>query len=435
MLSLKTVTFLGVLCRTFALITLKFKRDYREKLSRENIEESLFYNYISSEFKIGNPKQKIRLNLVNNEYSTIIFGSNLNWKVNMSRFNEKTSTSFVPIDKERFEIRNSDYCFEGIRANETFTYLNNKHLESFSFVLTETLRPSSPETINYGVLGLYVNFKEKETEGLNFIKQLKKNDLIEGYTFTFKYEGEDEGSLIIGDYPHNYDKKNYKQNEIIKTKGIALSQVDWALNFTVIKYGNVTVSEKGSISFLYTIKGVVIGSYDYYTNVTKDFFQKYLDEGICSRKKVKNQYQTYSCEKNNKLKINQLKDLIFYHKEMNYTFVLTYKDLFTEFEGRLYFLVYCTDFDFSYQPWIIGKPFLKKYQFFFNQDSKEVGFYSKVSIDTPFVFNWYVFWIVILSLVAFGLISVIVCMIRAKLASRKKRAIELVEDYEYVESK
>ena len=57
---------------------------------------------------------------------------------------------------------------------------------------------------------------------------------------------------------------------------------------------------------------------------------------------------------------------------MNYTFELTYKELFIELNGNYYFLVT----ENSDETWSIGYPLLKKYQFVFNQDSRTVGFYN-----------------------------------------------------------
>ena len=64
----------------------------------------------------------------------------------------------------------------------------------------------------------------------------------------------------------------------------------------------------------------------------------------------------------------------FIHHEMNYTFNLTYEDLFIEKYDKLILIIFFPD---GYSSWKFGKPFLKKYNFIMNQDHKIVSFYKK----------------------------------------------------------
>ena len=48
------------------------------------------------------------------------------------------------------------------------------------------------------------------------------------------------------------------------------------------------------------------------------------------------------------------------------------------FEGRKYFLIIFQEYG-NY--WILGKPFLRKYQFVMNYDSKTIGFYKFQNIN------------------------------------------------------
>ena len=65
--------------------------------------------------------------------------------------------------------------------------------------------------------------------------------------------------------------------------------------------------------------------------------------------------------------------LQFLHREMNYTFELTYEDLFIEKYDKLILLIF---FEESGYTWKLGKPFLKKYGFIMNQINKVVSFYK-----------------------------------------------------------
>ena len=107
----------------------------------------------------------------------------------------------------------------------------------------------------------------------------------------------------------------------------------------------------------------------YLTILKTQYFSKY--------KSCKNEKQPilYYCEKSDEFGINELKqfpNLYFDNVDLNYTFVLTYKDLFIEMNGKYFFLVT----ENEDESWLIGYSLLKKYQFVFNQDSRTVGFYN-----------------------------------------------------------
>ena len=110
----------------------------------------------------------------------------------------------------------------------------------------------------------------------------------------------------------------------------------------------------------------------YYLNIVNTrFFLKYKNS--CNIEKDPN-FKFY-CKKSEEFGINELKqfpNLYFDNVDLNYTFELTYKDLFIEINGNYYFLVT----DKSEESWSIGYSLLKKYQFVFNQDSKTIGFYN-----------------------------------------------------------
>ena len=51
--------------------------------------------------------------------------------------------------------------------------------------------------------------------------------------------------------------------------------------------------------------------------------------------------------------------------------------LFFEFKERYYFLVIFQEEKYSNNNWYLGLPFIKRYQFIFNYDSKTIGFYNE----------------------------------------------------------
>ena len=89
-------------------------------------------------------------------------------------------------------------------------------------------------------------------------------------------------------------------------------------------------------------------------------------------------------------------------------------------------MVYFSDYgDFI---WKLGKPFLKKYIFIFEQNKRIIGFYNKENLyDNKQYFSYFLiflcfFIIIILSLILFKL----------SFKKRKKRSNEIEDMYEYI---
>ena len=124
--------------------------------------------------------------------------------------------------------------------------------------------------------------------------------------------------------------------------------------------------------------GLITGSKNYYNLIKEDFFNFYINSSICFENQTQikdrsNKIYLYCLkDKFNTKDINSFPSLYFYHSEFNYTFELNHKDLFRHDENYIYFLVL---FDTNKQNiWTLGKIFLSKYQFYFNHDSKMIGF-------------------------------------------------------------
>ena len=125
--------------------------------------------------------------------------------------------------------------------------------------------------------------------------------------------------------------------------------------------------------------------------------------------------------------------LQFLHKEMNYTFELTYEDLFIEKYDKLILLIFFQD---RGSTWRLGKPFLKKYAFIMNQDDRVVKFYEKHGYQKDDGDGNRKMFILTLSLIAVGVIILIVLgiFIGKYLFKKKKRLNTIDDEYEYTEA-
>ena len=80
--------------------------------------------------------------------------------------------------------------------------------------------------------------------------------------------------------------------------------------------------------------------------------------------------------------------------------------------------------------WILGKPFMKKYQLVFELDKKIIGLYKENNDSNNKGFNIYLLLLIIALLVVIGLIIFIVYYLKKM---RKKRACELTDDnFDYI---
>ena len=59
------------------------------------------------------------------------------------------------------------------------------------------------------------------------------------------------------------------------------------------------------------------------------------------------------------------------------SFILSHEDLFYEYEDKIYCLIVFPIYGIDVEYWYIGKPFIKKYKLFLDEDKKTIGLYFK----------------------------------------------------------
>jgi hypothetical protein len=280
-----------------------------------------------------------------------------------------------------------------------------------------------------------------------YFEKDKNNNLIgdENDIFNFKNIVNIKANLIIGEQPHYYKKDEFYKSQLISTYSDIYK---WTLNFKDI-YLYINDSNTGQKTKISTyvdtveiyLDSIIIYAPPYYTNLVKrEYFNKYSSCRTDSNHEIKYHY----CEKSDNFTINELKNfppLFLQHKDFNYTFELTYRDLFVENEGKYMFLPVAN----NEENWLIGFSLLKKYQFFFNQVSKTVNFYHPDYIkvkenenednesDNGSSMSIYIVilivFIILIIIIAAGLI---IGKILFQKINKKKRANELDDTYEYI---
>ena len=181
--------------------------------------------------------------------------------------------------------------------------------------------------------------------------------------------------------------------------------------------------------------------------IENTFFWPYITQNICHKNLANNKFYFYSCKlfSLNLKEINEnFPSLYFKQKEFDFTFELTPQDLFVQIGDRIFFLVvfYKNNPTSSF---ILGKVFLQKYFFGFENESKKILFYREndkksgsrdkngENIRVEVVLHWYnstkVIAIMIILLIVFSIVSFYFG--KRMYNKRKLRANELEDQFEY----
>ena len=388
-------------------ISFPFKREIQTEITNENIFEYLKNNNIQITIEISKERFKIPLNIKLRQYP--IFFTSPESYPNKITYNYNKSSSFQSnLEKLSF---NSYEFFSGIIGNDTI-YINNKKIFEFNFFIGYTLRDYIKES---GSIGFNFYDPEKKYYSINFINQLQERNYISSSEFTFQFNDNDNGELIIGGKPHEYDNKYYDKENYYKIN-LNNSYNNYDILLDCIYYGNVNITENNQIIGKLAIEsGFIFGSNLYQNEVKNDFFNKFINEKKCFEHFIEGRFlYYYSCDKS--VDISIFKTLNFDIKNINFTFQLDYKDLFYLYKDKYYFLVSFNKFG-NNMKWVLGKPLFVKYQFVFDQKNKIIGFYSKF-IKHKKSINWKVitYCIIILGFILLIFLFLKCCVFR----NRKK---------------
>ena len=403
------------------IIVLPFKT-YREpynKLKPLNIS-SIVKNHIYTEIEISN--QTLVASFNSDEYGFYMTDKNC---LEQSNYKIQNSKSFTPLTS----FNNTKEGF----ASERMVLYRDIDLKIKNIAYYTRMRITSyNEERQCAVFGL--KMKSDVYEFIqSFIKTFKENTNIKSYKWTLKYNSDDEGLLVLGDNPVEYEpkfkNKNYTEH---KTKAIIYKTYpNFGIKFDEVTFNNTKVNVIKDVQFYHDL-GVLLVDQTYYEKINDIFFEKYISKNICEKLWVFGQYGYVKCNGNTftDKDIKSFPSLVFKHLEMNYVFELNYKDLFSKQEdGGVYFLIVL---DLTHDGVKFGKPFLKKYPFTVDTDLNTISLFTlnekKKKSKTLVVV------LIILSILFVGVLSLLIIYgykYYMQKKNTKKRANELDEDYEY----
>ena len=433
----------------FSYIVLPFKyRSFPKTTNMTEIIYNLLDNKLIITLSIGSPPKNIDFYASMNEYiyyleedSCLIDSKSSYSNSNSETFSLEHEEEFCPVKMDICSL-----CQDKIYLYEDINLKNKTEIFPFNFYFGNNKNNKKGKGI-CGRIGFQKeNIPYHIYEYENFIRFLKKNSKIISYSWYIHYfetpfkKNDNEiydGAIIFDifnkkfndDFPYfksdnDYYYVNSKDLRRILAWTFIYDKIYYTMNDTRIEINNKEIGLAFEID-------VVLCPEEYFESIKNNYFDYYFQNNICFL--VEGKYNYIYCNKNNfENNIKNFPSLYFESNGLNKTFILNGDDLFKEYNNYLLFMVVLEKN--SYKLWALGKIFMKKYNFYFDNDKKIIGCFDKVLIKDESKQNffdkikWYLFIII-------GVIIGFLIGKKIRDKARKLRANELEDKYEYLENK
>ena len=183
---------------------------YHNKPSEKLFYENSLLNPLYKKLKIGNPSQEITLKITFKYYPLSISGKETLIPI-VILYDKSKSKTYKNLGNETPTKIFSESFNYYLNSSETFDFGNDK-FSDIKFNYVTEINKKENET---GIFGLNLKTMNLGLKEFNLINQLKKENLISSYSFYFKYNEENkEDIIIIGNYPHEINKKYLEENSL-----------------------------------------------------------------------------------------------------------------------------------------------------------------------------------------------------------------------------
>jgi len=434
-------------------------------------------NILSTNIYVGTPQKKLELYLTMDQYFfTLAKGFCLpnsisNYEPIESNSYEKTTTTVF-----------SSLFTNGTLSRENFTFYNNSNflenilVNKLEFICgiasSDIFDITNPDNI-CGYLGLQPSSGSLYIESYSLIYDLKSKGIIDSKKWGIKFYDEKnkkngfDGALFLGIKEKNYneildiniDDENYNNYinynySSVYSLPYLTKNINWEIKFDEISY---KINEQNYI-FNKNLQGQLLVDYNYiisneyfFNNIKNNFFNKYINDNICfvnknqtlkkSKDADKQLINMIICDKNKFKDMNKFPKIYFTHRELNEIFEFNYWELFQEIGNSIVFSIFFDEENKN--RWCFGRIFMKKYLFIFDIDQKTITYLPQFenhkkenNLENDKNDNFKIIILEIL-LVVFLLLGIALGLYFGKLKwdkSRKKRANELNDEYNYIEN-
>lgn len=362
----------------------------------ENILSEINKNQLYSLVSFGNPPKNLEFYFtMKKSYYAIL--SNFCKNGTSTSYNPFFSTNFTNktnIPLIEFDILNNgkigfDKCSVYIDLNLT----KIKNIDSFEYILGNYSfsKYRNLDSDKYcGMIGLVKDPNESFLFAQNFICYLKLRKLINSYAWGIFFFDKENSYNIDYDIQKQYDGfyiggiplDNYSEIfRAVNITNIYSKKTNNYIEFDKIyfyennsKKKNEYLVSKNTTIELVIDNNYIISEFEYYNKIKELFFKKYLDNDICIEKSSQSEkYKKYIiiCDLSFEDNLKNFPTLFLYSRQLSFTFNLDYNDVFYIDNNKIYFLIVGSEIKES---WILGKMFMKKYPFIFDQDKKSIYF-------------------------------------------------------------
>ena len=341
---------------------------------------------------------------------SIVSGTGLNIKPYNSYINNKNYTNYKDNDGKLGKINDSILIYNTTFLSCQPIEYDSQKPKDTKEVINNVAMPIKDKNDNdeeklCAILGIGSPLN-KLGDIPQFINFLKKNKIIVDYSWTFKFHTREEGRLIIGDLPQNYESSNklYHKDKYKKTETYSPGDENypWSFHFKEISFVNskneTVYVGKWIKMILVPNLGFIIGEDKYKNLILENYFQKLIDKNICILEKsnITNYpkkgifygesgiYEMFHCNKSIMDENIRFPNLNFVEPNLEYIFSFSFNNLFQLIDERYYFLVIFPEdiTHAAYKVWYLGLPFYYSNQFIFNYADKTIGIYDQnIKID------------------------------------------------------
>ena len=394
----KKITFLPCIllllllsfCNDYLIFPFKIKNPILE-LNNNKIQASVYlkyikYNQLATKLYVGTPIKETEIYLTMQQYDFIL-GKNFCLNNSNSQYNPFSSNSY---SKTQMTVT-SPLFTNGSSSTESFIFYNNLNLTNnktinevqFIYGVASSDFFDLIEPDSYcGYLGLQLCDSEYfEWDSLIYELKMKREIQSKKWAIIFygnnKKINNNDGYFILGikeeDYQDlfNININNDNEYTTIYSLPYIYNKKNWEIKFDEIYY----YINSQNYSFFTYIQGnflidsnYIICNNDYFNSIKNNFFNKYINEGICFLDKNETIKRTKKtdiqminviiCDKNKFKDINKFPTLYFKHRDLNKIFEFTYKELFQQMGNYMIFSIVLDEEEESH--WVFGRLFLKK---------------------------------------------------------------------------
>ena len=349
--------------------------------NHKNFESLLSFNSTYTVLQMGTPPKEVNFYFNLNHAQINITDEGCS---NYNLFKRTNSSSF----KVAFELDESDQdnktkylVLDTLSFNFDINLTRTLKIEEYPFYYSSNI--SRNDTDLCGNIGLSVipYYYISDSEQVKYYtEELKKlgAEKYDDFSF-FHYNNQDllvNSVFLQIEFPDLFRGVKGVSWEHLIYRGNNYN-LKWEISMKEIYYNNI--HSKINIIFEFNpLFELILATNDFKSNISNDFFNSYINKGICSIKEY-NGLNYFECdsEKFTNKDIYSFPTLYIANIRQHHIFELNNQELFVKINNKVYFEIVFPVKNLDYERWILGKIFMRKYPVKFSPTSRLLGFYIK----------------------------------------------------------